>query len=175
MNKEKKVRHGGKRKMTGKKLSIVATIAIFILLNGITVLAGERFTDNGDGTITDHQLGVMWSKNDNHGDIDWIQADKWVKYTFPDTLEKKYDDWRLPTLKELESLYVKDEKYKGYETDCGQRVKIVPEIRLSCGWVWTSEKKSITARLYNFNRGYHYTDRMAKRRAYRALPVRSLK
>ena len=138
------------------------------------VFAGDRFTDNGDGTVTDHMLGVMWSKTDNQGDINWKQAKQWITYTFPDTLKKKYDNWRLPTLKELESLYNKDPNYKGYETDCGQNVKIVPVIKLSCGWAWSSEKKSITARVYNFNRGYHYTDRMVRNRAYRALPVRTL-
>jgi hypothetical protein len=32
-------------------------------------IGGDRFTDNGDGTITDHKLGLMWSKTDNQGDI----------------------------------------------------------------------------------------------------------
>jgi len=139
------------------------------------VWSNDRFTDNGDGTVTDHQLGVMWSKTDNQGDINWKEADLWVKYTFPDSLEKKYDNWRLPTLSELQSLYVPDKKKKGYETDCGQRVKIVPAIKLSCGWVWTSETSAIQAYIFNFNRGYHYSDRMVHNKAYRVLPVRDLK
>jgi hypothetical protein len=144
-------------------------------LFGTPVWSAERFTDNGDGTVTDRHLGVMWSKTDNQGNINWKQANLWVKYTFPDTLEKKYDNWRLPTLSELQSLYVSDKKYKGYETDCGQRVKIVPDIKLSCGWVWTSETSAIQAYIFNFNRGYHYSDRMVHKKAYRALPVRDLK
>jgi len=71
----------------------------------------------------------------NSQDVRWKQAERWVKYIFPITLEKKYDDWRLPTLKELGSLSIKDKKYKGYENACGQWVKIVPEIKLSCGWI----------------------------------------
>jgi len=161
--------------MSKKISSVVLVIMLCMFFSGAEVPAGERFTDNGNGTVTDHKLGVMWSKADNQGDIDWIQANKWVKYTFPDTIEAEYYDWRLPTLEELKSLHVRDKAYKGYETDCGQKVKIVSDIRLSCGWVWTSEKKAITARLFNFNRGYYYTDRMSKRRAYRALPVRDLK
>lgn len=146
-----------------------------MFLFGTPVWSGDRFTDNGDGTVTDHQLGVMWAKTDNQGNINWRQADLWVKYTFPDTLEKKYDNWRLPTLAELQSLYIQDKKYKGYETDCGQRVKIVPDIKLSCGWVWASETSAIQAYIFNFNRGYHYSDRMVHKKAYRALPVRNLK
>jgi len=148
----------------------LVTGTIFLLMNTVTFADG-RFTDNGNGTVTDHKTGLMWSKSDNQGNINWHEAVKWVKYTFPDTIAAPYDDWRLPTLEELESLY---EKEAGYEADCGQDVKIVPVIELSCGWVWTSEKKSITARLFNFQRGYHYTDRMVKTRGYRVLPVRSL-
>jgi hypothetical protein len=135
-----------------------------------------RFTDHGDGTVTDHLLGVMWGKRDNQGDIDWKGAQRWVMFTFPYSLpQDKREGWRLPALKELQSLYVEDEGYEGYETDCGHWVKIVREIELSCGWVWTSEKKAISARVFNFQRGYHYTDRRVHRRGYRALAVKNLK
>ena len=156
------------------RLSTLLIMAICILLISTPVIGGERFTDNGDETVTDHQLGLMWARTDNQGDINWKQATQWVRYTFGDTLVKRYDNWRLPTLAELQSLYVHDKAYKGYETDRGQRVKIVPEIKLSCGWVWTSETSDIQARIFNFNRGYHYTDRMVHNKAYRALAVRDL-
>jgi hypothetical protein len=161
--------------MSKKKLSNTLIMIICMLLIGAPVLAGGRFTDNGDGTVTDHQLGVMWAKTDNQGDINWKQASRWVQYTFPFTIKAQYDDWRLPTLSELKSLYIDDKKYEGYETDCGQRVKIVPDIKLTCGWVWASETSAIQAYIFNFNRGYHYTDRMAHNKAYRTLPVRDLK
>jgi hypothetical protein len=157
------------------KLSNALIMVTCILLICTPAIAGDRFTDNGDETVTDHQLGLMWAKTDNQGDINWKQAAQWVKYTFGDTLTKRYDNWRLPTLSELQSLYVHDKASKGYETDCGQRVKIVPEIKLSCGWVWTSETSAIQGRIFNFNRGYHYTARMVHKKAYRALPVRDLK
>jgi hypothetical protein len=163
-------------KMSKKVVVILGILATCLLFNLTLAHAGERFTDNGDGTVTDHLLGVMWGKTDNQGDIDWKSAQRWVKYTLPDGLPlEKRDNWRLPTIKELQSLYVDDKKYKGYETDCGQRVKIVPEIRLSCGWVWSSERKNVTARVFNFQKGYDYTDRLVHNRAYRALPVRNFK
>jgi hypothetical protein len=164
--------------MFGHLLPRLAVTAFAILFYLLPVAAGERFRDNGDGTVTDHEFGLMWSKTDNNGDINWIQAEKWVKYTFPLTLEKNYDNWRLPTLKELQSLEVTDTKdTKGYETDCGQLVKITPLIRLSCGWVWTSEEdpRAPTASIFNFDNVYHYTVRKAQKRGYRALPVRDLK
>jgi hypothetical protein len=138
--------------------------------------AGDRFTDNGDGTVTDHDRGLMWGKTDNHGDINWIQAEKWVKYTFPYTLEKSYDNWRLPTLAELQSILTEDKNYDGYETDCGQWVKAIPQIQLTCGWIWTSETNpnAPTARAFNFANVYHYTVRKAHKRGYRALAVRDM-
>ena len=148
---------------------VIAFLVIFVSL----AFAGERFTDNGDGTVTDHQLGVMWAKYDNQGDIDWRGAERWCRWG-PPQIMGKYDNWRLPTNQELKSLYVSDKKYKGYESACGQKVKMVPEIQLSCGWVWTSEVKSITARVYNFQRGYHYMELKRHWKAYRALPVRDL-
>jgi hypothetical protein len=138
--------------------------------------AGERFTDNGDGTVTDQQLGLMWANTDNLGDINWIQAEKWAKYTFPYTLEKKYDNWRLPTLAELQSIINPDNKAKGYETDCGQWVKTIAQIQLTCGWVWTSETapNAPTARVFNFDNIYHYSVRKVHQRGYRALAVRDI-
>lgn len=161
--------------MSKNKATITAIFVICSFFFSAAVLAEERFTDNNDGTVTDHQLGVMWAKTDNQGNINWKQANLWVKYTFPDTLEKKYDNWRLPTLAELQSLYIDKKKYKGYETDCGQRVKIVQAIRLSCGWIWTSQTSAIQAYIFNYHRGYSYSDRMVHNRDYRVLPVRDLK
>ena len=155
-------------------LSILAAV---ILIGLAPASAADRFVDNRDGTVTDQMLGLMWSKTDNQGDINWIQAEKWVLFTFPDTLPKRYDNWRLPTLAELQSILVENKKMKGYEADCGQWVKTVPQIQLSCGWIWTSETDPIapTARIFNFDNVYHYTVRKAHKRGYRALPVRNLK
>lgn len=135
--------------------------------------AGDRFVDNGDGTVTDRDRNLMWSKHDNNGDITWIQAQQWVQYTFSISLPKSYDNWRLPTLEELQSLV---DREAVYETDCGQKAHIDPIIRLSCGWVWTSETDPIapTARVFNFDNIYHYTVRKAHRRGYRVLAVRNL-
>ncbi len=146
----------------------------FVLAILGSAVAGERFTDNGDGTVTDHQLGLMWAKSDNQGDIDWKEAGQWIRFTFPYTITATYDNWRMPTLEELSSLYTGNDKKEGYETACGQWVQIVPYIRLSCGWVWSAETSAIQAHIFNFHRGTRYTDRMAHKRGYRALPVRDL-
>ncbi|MGA7874807.1 MAG: DUF1566 domain-containing protein [Desulfoferrobacter sp.] len=157
--------------------------AVLLALLSCSLLAGfieipeastsERFTENGDGTVTDHKLGLMWAQTDNQGDIDWQDAERYCRMGPPNLLGK-YDNWRMPTLEELRSLYVEDSTYSGYETTCGQNVRIVPEIQLSCGWIWCHEKKAISAQVFTFSRGYQYTDRISSTRNYRALPVRSL-
>lgn len=159
------------RRLVFSCLWIGAVVAFFMIA---PVLAGEGFTDNGDGTVTDHEHRLMWAKTDNHGDIDWQQADRWIRYTFPDTIQARYRGWRMPTLAELRTLYRDDPAYDGYETACGQVVRITPEILLSCGWVWSSDTQAITAAVFNFHRGVHYTERMAHYRGRRALAVRDI-
>lgn len=60
----------------------------------------NNFTDNGDGTITDNATGLMWQKADSGAGMDWDNA---LTYAENMTLAG-YDDWRLPNVKELQSI-----------------------------------------------------------------------
>ena len=78
----------------------------------------DRYTDNGDGTISDSQTGLMWSKcsygqtyNGGNTNADglicegsafgnWQQAFAWAA----DSTDHGYNDWRLPNVKELGSI-----------------------------------------------------------------------
>lgn len=153
---------------------LILALLIVTLVFCLPVLARERFTDNKDGTITDHQLGLMWAATDNLGDISWHQAEKWIRFTFPLSLPVQFENWRLPTLDELKSLHITDKGYSGYESNCGQHLKITPEIRLSCGFIWSGDRQGISAYVFNFNRGTFYSDRLVHSRGYRALAVRDL-
>ena len=135
-------------------------------------LAQERFTDNGDGTLTDHELGLVWSQADNLGDVDWADARRWARFTFPTALPGAQEGWRLPTVDELQSLLSESAYYGGYESGCGLNVKIVREFDLSCAFVWAADAQPVTAWFYNFQLGRAYKDRKAKTRGYRALAVR---
>ena len=147
-------------------------MVVFVSAN---LFAEERFTDNGNGTITDQKLKLMWSKNDNQGDIGWKDGQRWVKYSFYYLLPgNKYDDWRLPTVKELKSLYTDDQNEEVVLTDCGMRVNIVRQIHLSCGWVWSAEEKDISANVFTFRLGYHFSDLKMHNKAHRVLAVRNI-
>lgn len=56
--------------------------------------------DNGDGTITDNATGLMWMQNDNGEGVDWEDALGLAE----GTNYAGYTDWRLPNIKELQSI-----------------------------------------------------------------------
>ena len=151
-------------------------IIVFIMIAGSHdfVLAEQRFIDHGNGTVTDRKLGVMWAKSDNQSDIFWDQIQGWLANDFPDTIPQLYGNWRLPTVSELKSLFVEDAKYEGYMTDCGHPVKIVPQIRLSCILVWTSNNALGLPLAFNFNIGSAFTIDLHDNKGCRVLPVRFL-
>ena len=137
-------------------------------------MAEQLFIDHGNGTVTDRKLGLMWAKNDNQSDIFWNQIQAWLANDFPDSIPQLYDNWRLPTVSELQSLFVEDLKYEGYKTDCGHPVKIVPQIRLSCILIWTSDSALGLPLAFNFNIGNVFTIDLHDNKGCRVLPVRSL-
>jgi hypothetical protein len=154
-------------------IRLVAIVGMLLALSP-SALGGQRFTDNGDGTVTDHRLGVMWAKSDNQGDIGWKQAEAFARYSFGLTVGKQYTNWRLPTLEELQSLYVVKPDYSGYGTDCGVQVKIVSQIKLSCILVWSSDLALGSPMAFNFNIGNPFTVQSYDISGCRVLPVRSL-
>ncbi|HHD72886.1 MAG TPA: DUF1566 domain-containing protein [Epsilonproteobacteria bacterium] len=60
----------------------------------------NRFTDNGDGTITDGATSLMWAQSDYNITMDWPSALDYAK----NATIAGYSDWRLPNVKELQSI-----------------------------------------------------------------------
>jgi hypothetical protein len=68
--------------------------------NGV-IWPSTRFEDNGDGTVTDIQTGLMWVKDATSvGDDDWES----VVSAAAALSTGDHTDWRLPNVRELESL-----------------------------------------------------------------------
>jgi hypothetical protein len=67
------------------------------------------YTDNGDGTITDNVTGLMWSQTPDLNGDGTVDADDKLSYSNALVGASSfglngYDNWRLPTIKELYSL-----------------------------------------------------------------------
>ena len=67
-----------------------------------------RFLDNGDGTVTDNDTGLVWSQKDS-----WQIHNDWLTFqeslSWIDELNKKdflgFHDWRIPEKEEIEKLF----------------------------------------------------------------------
>ncbi len=62
----------------------------------------NHFTDNGNGTVTDNVTQLVWQKVPNANLFNWEQA---ITYAEGLTLANA-TDWRLPNIKELQSLNI---------------------------------------------------------------------
>lgn len=161
--------------MLNHRIYLPVLVAFLVASGAFAADAQERFIDNGDGTVTDTQLDLMWAHTDNQADIFWEQAPIWIKSEFTYQIGTQYNDWRLPTLNELKSLYLESDSYGGYKTQCGHNVKMVPEIRISCILVWTSDTALGLPLAFNFYLGNPFTVDLTDRSGCRVLPVRKIR
>ncbi len=78
--------------------------------------------DNHDGTLTDKKTGLMWQKNDNGIQYNWVEASCYCE----NLSLADFDDWRIPTVDELGNLDLYQEKWR------------LPEWPTGMKWYWTS-------------------------------------
>jgi hypothetical protein len=103
---------------TGDNITCTATGQDGQIQEGVAC-PNPRFTDYGDGAVTDNLTGLMWSKNANlmvtrdpAFDADDVVNDGWVTWQHAfdyvtklnSELYLDHNDWRLPNVNELESL-----------------------------------------------------------------------
>ena len=83
------------------------------------------FIDNGNGTVTDNNTGIMWQKEDDGSTYNWYQASGTYDATYNPTSQDVcgslnlggHSDWRLPTKKELMSIVDYSIPYPGPTID----------------------------------------------------------
>lgn len=103
-----------------------------LAVHGVQWGSSDDFNDNGDGTITDKDTGLMWQKERAPGSYTWEQA-----LSYCEDLElAAYDDWRLPTAKELQSIVDYSTVYPAVDDT------YFPETGSSIYWVSTSNAGS---------------------------------
>jgi len=106
-----------KGKKAAKRRIVLSGLLLVVVLRASVMVASPtttinnptttRFQDHGDGTVSDLQTGLMWTKNANllpepitlyealHH-IEGMNEGRYPNYN--------YTDWRLPTLDELQTL-----------------------------------------------------------------------
>lgn len=89
-----------------------------IMAKHVRAVRGEEygiseFVDNSDGTVTDETSSLMWMSADLDSAMNWEDALTTAEnYTFAG-----YSDWRLPNVKELQSIVNYDGSYPAIEQD----------------------------------------------------------
>ena len=92
-------------RIKGYGLSIQGNDKKFYVMyvRGNTSYGQNSFTDNGNGTVTDGATGLMWAQNDSAEGLNWEEALAWVQSKNAANY-LGYSDWRLPNVKELQSI-----------------------------------------------------------------------
>merc|ERR1719233_224498 len=105
------------------------------------------FQNNNDGTISDMATGLMWLQSDSSADLDWEGA-----LAYAESMSfAGYSDWRLPTIKELNSI-VDYSKSQG-EPAIDESVFQITQIKDSEGEDWYPYFWSSTTLLDGMNPG----------------------
>ena len=130
--------------------------------------ADSRFVVQDDGSVQDTRTGLVWAPQDNGADITWTEA---LSYCRNYSLGK-HQDWRMPTVEELATLYGASKKNKD-EQDKHTVDLATENIRITAPWVW-SDRRTPDRKALVFGFNYGNVRRFFRGRGInrRALPVR---
>lgn len=107
------------------------------------------FTDNGNGTITDDETGLMWEKKSDDGSIhDWDALHLWDQAFsghvkgLNDATFAGYTDWRVPNVKELQSIVNYQNSNpsvsSAFNTGCTAGCTVTTCSCTKASWYWSS-------------------------------------
>ena len=116
----------------------------FVLFFFINPICANTFVDNNNGTVTDKNTGLVWQKGDSFHDIknglNWYDA---LEYITLKNSEKfaGYDDWRLPSLTELNNLWQTTGRVKSKDDE----TLGLPSVFQGGGsyYIWTGEERGL--------------------------------
>jgi len=114
-----------------------------------------HYTDDGDGTVTDNQTGLVWQQKEEISAATWEEALQYVA-----TLNLGgHKDWRLPNLKELESIST------AYSARPSIDTKFFPDAASALYWSSTTLAQRTGARAWTIDFRYgvvSYNDKTEK-------------
>lgn len=97
--------------------------------------------NNGDGTISDPDSGLMWTKKDSHADLgkclDWEKSKEYVE----SLRTGGHDDWRMPSMPEIAGIY-DNTKENVMSLDHDPEFPLGLDEKFADGaayWYWTSD------------------------------------
>lgn len=138
-----------------KKLSLI--LPIVFLFSGYVCAEKHsvdgRYLDFGNGVIQDTKTGLVWTQKDSYVDLghslNWNEANAYVS----ELASGGYNDWRLPTIAELKTIY---EPSKLNKDIFGGKVKLDPIFAERGPYsYWSSETDgSCCARAITFDYGF---------------------
>lgn len=100
----------------------------------------SRYSDNGDGTLTDSATGLMWQESYAYSEtgnyINWYDAGEYIE-----DLNRRplggHADWRLPNKLEVQTLYELSYSFESRGRTYFLHIDPVFEIGYgSCFWTW---------------------------------------
>lgn len=141
----------------------------------VTYSKDKRFIDHGDKTITDTKTGFMWMKEDSYQYkghwLNWFGAEDYIEEINQERFAD-YLDWRLPTVKELTTLY-EAEKINSQQVGSEMKIHMDPIFaKEGSGTLWTSEVNgnyNALGVVFNHGQRFNSSKRKKARRAVRAI------
>ena len=135
------------------QMKILCRLEYFWVILAVVIITGtsflnsawaDRYLDQGDGSVADKNSGLFWQQADSYHElkkgINWYQA---LEYVDLKNAEKfaGFDDWRLPTLKELKNLYDASRPIKSKD---GERIGLPESFRNGGSYyLWTSTERGL--------------------------------
>ena len=110
------------------KRCIITVILLFINVIFLPQAEADGLVDNGNGTVTDNRTGLIWQQGEP-GYMSWGEA---LSYCEGLSLGG-HSDWRLPNVRELESLTDDSRYYPAMDTS------FFPDAHSSYYWSSTTD------------------------------------
>lgn len=127
-----------------RKIYRVVVTVVVLLFCCLCVYGADRYVDNGDGTVTDVNTGLMWAQKDSCSDtgqcMDWNHVREYIAKL----RIGGYDDWRIPTIEQYKTIYNPSFSVKGcLDKKEGKMANLHFSpifARGGAGWYWSSDE-----------------------------------